>query len=251
MEVPARRLRATEDGARGDEPSSPVGWGVLDALAVLAIWAAAGHLAARTGASYIWQKAARAAVALPVVLLLARLRWRAGPADLGIARPRPGSWRWFLRFGALLGAAYLAAGALLFVVFRDVLDPYEVVELAWWNVATRRGAVTTAVGMVVMAPLTEELIYRGILYPALRKRLGVGWAVLASAAVFAGMHPLLARRPYPPVIQFLGGLIFAWAYERTRSLVHPVVLHAVGNGCACAAAIAAVERPDWVHALLS
>jgi membrane protease YdiL (CAAX protease family) len=76
-----------------------------------------------------------------------------------------------------------------------------------------------AVG-VLAAPLFEEFIFRGILYRGLRRSLQARRAVLASALVFALVHPVVAA---PPV--FVMALLAAAAYERSGWLATPIVAH--------------------------
>jgi hypothetical protein len=79
---------------------------------------------------------------------------------------------------------------------------------------------------VVAAPIFEEFIFRGLIYGGLRRSFGVWPATLASAAVFAIMHPPLALVPV-----FVLGACTALVYERTRSLLAPMMVHAVYNAC--------------------
>lgn len=90
----------------------------------------------------------------------------------------------------------------------------------------------TAVRLLVLAPLFEEPVFRGVVHPALRERLGPRAAIAGGAAIFA-----LAHLPGIPVSQFLGGLVLHAAYERTRSLFAVVLLHALGNGALLAAGL--------------
>jgi membrane protease YdiL (CAAX protease family) len=78
---------------------------------------------------------------------------------------------------------------------------------------------------VVLAPLAEEVLFRGILLPALGRRLGLGPAILISSALFALIHfhvPALA-----PLLVLSVALSLAYIY--TRSLVAPVVMHVLFN----------------------
>ncbi len=79
---------------------------------------------------------------------------------------------------------------------------------------------------VVLAPIVEELIFRGIVYGYLRSRMRVAWAVPLSGVIFAGFHfiPLLI-----PAL-FVLGCALALVYERYDSIVVPMALHALNNG---------------------
>lgn len=248
-----------EPAATGDAPAPPAferpKWDLVDAAALVCLalglmglvtWLAqfAGSTATAYARAIAWP-----ALTLPLVLLIARRWWNAGAAELGVRRPEAGSWWWFVRFGAAAGIGYLILGAGLVLAFRGRF------EVNAWSTIYRarlqgRGVVPLALFMLVAAPAVEELVYRGVLYPALRARLGRGWAVAASAVIFAGVHPLLEWRFFVPVTQLLGGLIFAWSYEKTRSLLYPVLFHVTGNAAILAWRIVLAYRSGWVEGLL-
>jgi membrane protease YdiL (CAAX protease family) len=77
----------------------------------------------------------------------------------------------------------------------------------------------------VVVPLKEELIFRGLIYPPLRKAYGKGSGVLATALFFGAMHFDLIR--FVPL--FLGGLVLTWLYEKTRSLWPCILAHGIWN----------------------
>ena len=78
-----------------------------------------------------------------------------------------------------------------------------------------------AVAAMLAAPLCEEIVFRGYLYPAAKKFAGPWVAGLCSALVFAAAHNSLA--PLLPLFCF--GCLLVLAYELTGSLWAPVALH--------------------------
>ena len=84
----------------------------------------------------------------------------------------------------------------------------------------------TLVASVVLAPVFEEIIFRGVLYGSLRARFGVWPAVVMSAAIFALAHGYGAAG-FASV--FLSGALWAWSYERTRSLLPGMIAHMANN----------------------
>jgi membrane protease YdiL (CAAX protease family) len=84
----------------------------------------------------------------------------------------------------------------------------------------------TLVATVALAPVFEEVIFRGLLYGSLRARLGVWPAVVLSALVFALAHGY-GVVGFASV--FLSGGLWAWSYERTRSLLPAIAAHMVNN----------------------
>ena len=81
-------------------------------------------------------------------------------------------------------------------------------------------------GSLVFAPVFEELIFRGLLYGTLRVRLAWPLAALGSALVFALAHGYGVAGF---VSVFLSGLLWAWSYERTGSLLPAMAAHAANN----------------------
>ena len=86
--------------------------------------------------------------------------------------------------------------------------------------------IAPAVGAlaVVAAPVFEEFIFRGLIFGGLRRSLGPGVATLASAAIFAIVHPPLSVIPV-----FAMGVCAAVIYERTKVLAAPMLVHAIYN----------------------
>ena len=85
--------------------------------------------------------------------------------------------------------------------------------------------VFTFQALALATPLTEELFFRGFIFAGLIPRLGVGWAMVASAAIFSVFH--LSLGVLLPI--FITGLALAWLYWRTGSLWPSIAAHAGQN----------------------
>ncbi len=122
---------------------------------------------------------------------------------------------WSAGFGAVaglgMGALYLS-GLNPLMMLRSPL-PADPVNLA----------ALFLVGALI-APVAEEICFRGILYTYLR-RWGFVPALIGSTALFAILHSVHGV----PVIQITGGIVFAVAYETSRNLIVPITLHILGN----------------------
>ena len=79
---------------------------------------------------------------------------------------------------------------------------------------------------VLVGPFMEELFFRGFLYGSLRSRFGVALSVMLVTALFAAAH-----LPYGqvPLVQVVGGIFFALAFEFSSSLLAPIMVHMAGN----------------------
>ena len=84
----------------------------------------------------------------------------------------------------------------------------------------------TVLDTVVLTPVFEEIVFRGLVFATLRRRFGVPGAALLSAGIFAIAHGY-GVLGFATV--FWSGLLWAWAYERTGSLLPSIASHAADN----------------------
>ncbi len=77
----------------------------------------------------------------------------------------------------------------------------------------------------VLAPICEEILFRGFLYTALRRYWGILPSMLLSAALFAGVH--LDAGGFLPLMTL--GMLFAFTLEKTRSILPCMVAHGLWN----------------------
>jgi len=92
-----------------------------------------------------------------------------------------------------------------------------------------------AFAAVIAAPLCEEIVFRGYLYPAAKKFAGPWVAAFFTALVFASAHASLAAL----LPLFIFGLVLVFAYEKTGSLWAPIAIHLCFNGATVAIQLAA------------
>ena len=85
------------------------------------------------------------------------------------------------------------------------------------------GAVFLA---VIMAPFTEEFIYRYMVLGGMLRTIAPRKAILISALLFSALHLNIWQAP----VTFIMGLLIGWTYYRTRSLGLSIAMHAVHNG---------------------
>jgi uncharacterized protein len=78
---------------------------------------------------------------------------------------------------------------------------------------------------IFIAPLFEETIFRGFLFPGLRQKLGWKKAAILSSAIFGFCHLQLAA--FIPT--FVLGLVFCYLYQRSSSIWPGIILHTVVN----------------------
>ncbi|HEX2393074.1 MAG TPA: type II CAAX endopeptidase family protein [Solirubrobacterales bacterium] len=99
------------------------------------------------------------------------------------------------------------------------------------DIAENFGAVPFQVLLIVIAaPISEEICFRGMLFGGLRERLASVPAALISAVIFGALHAFTGIEVVPPLIVF--GLILAFLYEKTGSIVPGIILHMLNNSVA-------------------
>lgn len=79
---------------------------------------------------------------------------------------------------------------------------------------------------ILLAPLLEEMFFRGLLYPLLRRLLGVLVALLATAAVFAAIHGAQLGNAWAPIFSiFLVGVVLTAVRQWTGSVAASFLTH--------------------------
>jgi membrane protease YdiL (CAAX protease family) len=130
---------------------------------------------------------------------------------------------------ALALSAWLASllvGGLLAAAAAPLLGPPRSNAVEVLRIARDPLFVALVVPTIaLLAPLTEELLFRGAFYPWLRKRTPVWVAAATSALVFAAVHLI---PPLLPVL-FAFGVLAALVRERTGSTLNTFAMHAGQN----------------------
>ena len=154
-------------------------------------------------------------------------RIREGLGRLGLRRFAPSAFGWMV---AMMIAYYIAAG--LFSSF--VLEPeQEDIGGELGACGSSLGAILVPVLLItVLAPISEELFFRGFLFGGLRSRLSLWPAVIVGGFLFGIVHAPTGITTVIPLGVLGGGL--CWLYDRTGSLWPPMLAHAINNSLALA-----------------
>ncbi len=86
--------------------------------------------------------------------------------------------------------------------------------------------ILTFISVVIVAPVVEELFFRGFIYTSIKRHCGITKAIIISTALFALIHVDVYYRFIPIII---AGLVLPYIYEKSRSLIAPIIVHAVYN----------------------
>ncbi len=148
------------------------------------------------------------------------VKWEQGLTTIGWA---PATWLSGLRKGALWSLAFAAAaGVGMVTVHLMGSNPLQMVRSPLPPEGWELGLFFLVGGCV--APVAEELFFRGILYTFFR-RWGITCALALSTAIFVALHAPIGI----PYTQIVGGIVFAIAYETTGNLMVPMTIHCLGN----------------------
>jgi membrane protease YdiL (CAAX protease family) len=112
------------------------------------------------------------------------------------------------------------------IVQRIIPVPEELTEFFLELISRQGNPVLQILLLVVIAPLTEELFFRGVLLQGFLKRYRFRTAILASAILFALTH----ANPWQFIPTLVLGIYFAWWCARTGSLWPALFGHALHNG---------------------
>lgn len=81
---------------------------------------------------------------------------------------------------------------------------------------------------VVMAPLAEEVFFRGLLQSMVRSRTGSPWVAILTTSLFFSLMHLRSPQDAPPL--FVLSVVLGYNYERCGRLYPPILIHALFNG---------------------
>ena len=102
--------------------------------------------------------------------------------------------------------------------------------------------IMTILLTVVMAPLAEEWIMRGLVYDRMKKGMPVVVAMIISSLLFGVLHKHPVWIAYAAAL----GMVLAWVFERTKSLYAAILLHFSYNSCGMLLSLVPETTPDWV-----
>ena len=131
---------------------------------------------------------------------------------------------------ATLVAYYIAAGLFASLVLKP--DQEDIGgELGVGNPSVVI-AVAAVLMIVLLAPIAEELFFRGFLFAGLRTRWSLWPAAITSGLIFGSVHAPTGITTVVPLAVL--GFALCWLYDRTGSLWPCVIAHMINNGLALA-----------------
>ena len=134
----------------------------------------------------------------------------------------------------MAAAAYLGY-VVIALVYSSIVHPHQedvTRDLGFGDSAF--GTIAAGALIVVAAPISEEIFFRGFIFGGLRHRLSFPVAAVLSGAIF-GLFHFTGADSFGVVPQLaLFGFALAWLYEETGSIYPTIAVHAVNNALAFA-----------------
>ncbi|MBN1353149.1 MAG: CPBP family intramembrane metalloprotease [Candidatus Omnitrophica bacterium] len=167
------------------------------------------------------------------ILLFLRSGYKKNITSLGIDGKNTAKNVWY-GICAYIGVMPLifAIGILVYIVLQAMNlkpPPQPIVGLFLAEKNTALILVSSVIAAVV-GPVIEEIFFRGVLYNAVKSKLGVFWAIFSTSMLFSFLHTHAATYF---IVGFLPitilGIVLAYLYEKTASLVPSITLHVMNN----------------------
>lgn len=154
-----------------------------------------------------------------------RFNLRQALGRLGLRRFEPSALGWMF---AVLGIYYVAAIIFSAIVLKPEQDDIGK-ELGVCNPGVGI-AIFAVVTIVVLAPVTEEIFFRGFFFAGLRQRWSLWPSALLSGAIFGLVHAPTGPTAAIPLAGLGVGL--AWLYNKTGSIFPSMLAHFLNNAIA-------------------
>lgn len=150
-----------------------------------------------------------------------------------LVAPLPRGHRWISQILVLIGGTVLfSVGTGILILYAEsFFFPVHVQEtLAYHPLRSTAGAtahlhrIVWGIIVVILAPITEELVFRGIILRRLAVKWPIKYAIIGSSLLFGIVHG-----EEGVLGAFAAGMILAVLYLKTRTLIVPIFMHMLNN----------------------
>lgn len=171
-----------------------------------------------------------------LMLVFVLLRWRRSSfKTIGLKKLLPRDILYALSGFGLYFLLYLVV-AIIATVISPGLNLEQEQQIGFETASTFTGLTMVFISLVILPPITEEILMRGFLYTGLRSKWPVWPAAIVTSLLFAVAHlqfgsgaPLLW---VAAIDTFALSMVLVYLRERTGSLGAPILLHTLKNGIA-------------------
>ncbi|MEE1057016.1 MAG: type II CAAX endopeptidase family protein [Acutalibacteraceae bacterium] len=147
--------------------------------------------------------------------------------------------------------ALLGAGFNVFISILFSLIPFPEAWLSSYvdnSSNVTQGGIVSLLTAVIVAPVVEEVIFRGLVYTRLKNGFSLVLSAVISSVVFGVMHSTIIWAMYT----FVLGLILIWVFEKFQSLFACIILHTAFNAMGMVLSLLP-ELPDvfgWIFLIM-
>ncbi|MEM2740111.1 MAG: CPBP family glutamic-type intramembrane protease [Candidatus Bathyarchaeia archaeon] len=127
--------------------------------------------------------------------------------------------------GIVSGLITVIANILISMLLQPIIGASPIQEEMYKLISKPSMQIAMAIFSIIIAPLVEEVYFRGFSYQAFRKSWGVKMAIPLCSIFFSILH----MDPWSIPNTFIAGMILTLVYEKTRNLNATVVAHSVNN----------------------
>lgn len=124
-------------------------------------------------------------------------------------------------------------GALLIAGILWLLDYYYQINVLHVNMqdqakkwlAQQDNLTAAFISTVILAPIIEEMVFRGVLFKTINKYLSQFWTVLLLSAVFSSFHYSIIQT----ITLFIASVFYFWLSIKSKSIVPAITAHIINN----------------------
>ncbi len=140
--------------------------------------------------------------------------------------------------------AMIAGGTLYLLLDRFIRALFDRPEFPQFLIeiyATAEPMLLFWLALTLVAPVAEEVLFRGFLFVGLRNsRLGSSGAIVATSFLWTIIH--LQYDLFDKLVIFVLGVYLGWLRDRFNSILPPIILHVVINTMALSGLVTVMER---------
>lgn len=161
------------------------------------------------------------AVTIPIMFFMFH-RDRVKEKAMGVVQPEKAkAWKYF----AVIGIAVALCVGLNCLIIMSGLSPRDEAYQETMTVMYSAPMLVQVICLGILAPVCEELVFRGLMFKRLRAQTGFLLAAIYSTTIFAVIHGNMVQIIYA----FVMGMVFAYVYEKYGSVKAPILAHIGAN----------------------
>ena len=129
---------------------------------------------------------------------------------------------------SFINAPLVLYGCVLLILSSVVLEPViSIFPKEWMTTLNKQigSSGWSILTTIVMAPILEEILFRGVIQGSAMSRFGAMRAIFISSAVFGLIHIM----PQQVIYAFVVGLVLGYVYWKTKSIMSVIAIHAFNN----------------------